>query len=261
MEKRFLLIITGETFRDGPIQSRGRYTQKAYNLQKDAIDSQINFIENIFLNFSTKCEIFLNIYSGNTEYDNDLLSWYGKYAKYVKFNNELLGEDNLHENTLNYIKNNINFNEYDFMFFIRPDLLLKKYFNKIFKTNYTQITFAHINEITDPWGNNSSITEDGYPRVNHQIMMIPRLFYDKLLDGKIWKLHDSYRHSVLNGISSKDINFFLETYHGASTDIIWNPIFHQVGRVETGFWVDKKYRVCSSTHKPYIIDNETNPYE
>ena len=255
--KKFLLIITGETFRCGPQGTRDRGSNESFDLQKIATNSHLEFISHIKNSYDIDCDIFTNIYELNEDWDNMFYSWYGDFIKYSLTNKTLLGEPALHNKTLKYIKDVINKNEYEFMLFIRPDLYLKKYFFKVFNPKSEKITFAHVNEIEDPLGKSWHKTQNGFPAVNHQIFYVPNIFYNELVDFKLWHNHYSYELIVRNGIPKNNIDFFIHTYHSSSTDVTWNPIFHQVGRNETNFWVDRKYRVDATTHNTIISDDET----
>lgn len=254
---KFLLVINGETFRHGGQGSRERGDEESFNLQMIATESQLKFINYVKENNNFDCDIFMNIYSLNDEWDKEFIKQYGDLVKLININNTLLGETSLHSQTLNIIKNKINYNEYEFILFLRPDLFLKNYFSTIFNCDSDKITFAHVNEIEDPLGKSWNQTQRGNPAVNHQIFFVPKKFFTELLDHKLWFNHYSYDLILQHNIKSTNIDFFIYTYHSSSTDVTWNPIFHQVGRNETTFWIDKKYRVNKITHKIDIVEDES----
>jgi len=254
--KKFLLVITGETFRCGPQGSRDRGGEKSFSLQKKASESHIDFIKKIKIKYGFDCDVFFNIYSLNEQSDDVFLKHYDELTKLVNINKELIGEQGLNNQTLHIIKSQLKYDEYDFLLFIRADTYLKNYFFNIFDIENQKITFAHVNEIEDPLGKSWNKTGNGFPAVNHQILYIPKKFYSDLLDFKIWANHYSYELCMRHGISKDNIGFFIYTHHSSSTDVTWNPIFHQVGRNETKFWVDKKYIVDNITHETIITDNE-----
>jgi len=247
--KKFLLAINGETYRCGPQGSRDRGSQESYDLQNLASYSHIEFIEQMKKKFQINSDVLLYVYKLNEEWDKNFQKKYEEYLKDSIILSDLLGEGKLHENLLSHIRNKIQFDEYEFILFIRPDLYLKKYFFEIFEITYDKIKFAHINEITDHLGK-SWHESLGHPSVNHQIFYVPNPFYKKLFDNCIWNNHNSYYSTINSGLNNKQIGFFLDTYHSSSTSNTWNPIFHQVGREETKFWVDHDFIVDSDTHKP-----------
>jgi hypothetical protein len=258
MSRKFLLIVTGESFRCGNQGSRERGSIKSFNPQYHATTSQINFVKYIKSQYNIDCDIFCNLYKLSTEYDYHLTQWYLPYIKFLNFNEILLGEDKLHTQTIKLLTTlNIDIHKYEFILFIRADHFLKPYFCKIFNPNSIKLTFAHINEITDKAGNSYHIGDGGEPSVNHQILYVPKIFFTELLAEKFNKLHGSYYAAICNGINRKDITFFLHTYHSSSTDQTWNPIFHQVGREETAFWADRNYIVDEVSHVPIFVENLT----
>lgn len=265
---RFMMVISGETFRHDPFRdrpsdftphnfpdisayqgNRTRGTEESFKLQNFATTSQLDFIKNIDEKYGLECDVCLFYYKLNEVWDNHFESNFYPHLKYTIKLDTLLGEENLHTMMINYIKSNIDISLYEFILFIIPDLYLKKYFSDIFEIDYDRIKFAHVNEITDHLGK-SYHEQSGFPLVNHQIFYVPKNFYDSLLSHKIWKNHYSYIEAIKNGFSPDKIGFFLETYHSSSTSNTWNPIFHQVGRYESKFWVDQNFILDSQTHKP-----------
>jgi hypothetical protein len=263
MKNKFLLIINGETFRHGPQGSRDRGTEESFNLQNFASKSHLDFINFLKKKFNIDCDILLYFYKLNEEWDSHFLDLYKEYTKYSIVIDKLLGEVFLHSSLIDFIKNNVDLDEYRFLLFIRPDLYLKKYFFDIFELSDEKIKFAHVNEITDNFGKSWNDIS-GFPAVNHQIFYVPKKFFTNLIKGCIWRNHHSYISSLNCGLTKDQIGFFLETYHSSSTSNTWNPIFHQVGREETKFWVDKNFLFDSATHQPTQVsydkryDNLTN---
>ena len=250
---KFLLIINGETYRHGPQGSRERGTTESFELQNFATQSHINFIEYVTDKFNLQSDVLLYYYKINEEWDSHFENSYKKYLSHAVGLPNLLGEIYLHSSLIQFIKNNVNISEYKFVLFIRPDLYLKRYFFEIFNIDEDKIKFAHVNEITDHLGNSWHETH-GYPAVNHQIFYVPNRFFHNLLNDCIWKNHYSYPSSLNCGILKEQIGFFLETYHSSSTSNTWNPIFHQVGREETKFWVDQNFIVDNLTHRPKKVE-------
>jgi hypothetical protein len=261
MKKKFLFVISGESFRYGHQGSRGRGGDESYVRQKIAVTSQTNFIDFIKEKYDIDCDLFFSIYKFSENWDNNFFSWYKKPPLFINNYDNLLGEGMLHSNIISYMYNNINLNNYDFVLFVRADLFLKKYFYEIFDPFCEKVKYAHINEITDKVGKSYNyIPNTEIPAVNHQIFFVPKKYYRNLVYGSLWNNHHSYVTSLRGGLKQSDITFFLNTYHSSSTDITWNPIFHQVGREETDFWVDQKYRVNPETHHPIVVE-DTNPYD
>jgi hypothetical protein len=247
--KKCLIVINGETYRHGPQGSRGRGTEESFKLQNFASKSHLDFVSYIENKFNLECNFLLFYYSLNDLWDKKFESYYLEKTVFTKKLDSLLGETWLHASLLDNINKNVNYNEYDFILFIRPDLYLKNYFFEIFDLTDNKIKFSNINEITDQEGKSWNVILN-HPSVNHQIFYVPKIFYPNLFRGCLWQNHLSYMSCLRCGLSKEQISFFLDTYHSSSTSNTWNPIFHQVGREETKFWVDKDYVVDSDTHNP-----------
>jgi hypothetical protein len=251
---KFLLVINGETFRHGPQGSRDRGGEESHKLQIFASKSHIKLIEHLKEKFGINCDVFLSYYELNDLWDNEFENIYTDYLKFSYRHLSLLGEQNLHYFITDFINKNINYNQYEFILFIRPDLYLKKYFFDVFEMSSDKIKFAHVNEITDHLGKSYHET-NGVPLINHQICYVPNKFYDKLLSKCFWGgCHLSYICAISCGIKKENIDFFIKTYHSSSTSNTWNPIFHQVGRFETKFWADKNYVVDDTHHTPKLVE-------
>jgi hypothetical protein len=259
MKNKFLLVINGETYRHGHQGSRERGSEESYKLQGFATKSHLDFIKFISNKFNIKSDVLLYYYKLNDVWDLQFVKSYEPHLKYSVSLENLLGETNLHSSLIDYIKNNIDINDYKFILFIRPDLYLKKYFLDIFDVQDEKIKFAYVNEITNHLGK-SWHEESGFPSVNHQIFYVPSKFYSELFSGCVWRNHHSYVFSLDCGLKKEQIDFFIKTYHSSSTSNTWNPIFHQVGREETKFWVDKNFVVDDVTHTPKTVEYD-NRYD
>lgn len=251
--KKFLLVPMGETFRyrlDG--DDRGRGTPESYDLQIKASKSHLKLLDSI--NQFCECDIFYHFYSINPKFDSDLIDLYKSknYSVSGHFTDGLIGEVNFYIKTYALLCQ-INLQDYESILFVRSDFFLKPYFNSIYNYQDNRILFAHINEICRGY----HVNHFDQPSVNYMLLHIPNKFFEQLLSGKIMDYHGSYSHCLRNGIVESDLWFMLDTYHSSNSEIVWNPIFHQVGRHESKEWLDKGYRVDIETRKPFRIENDT----
>lgn len=249
---KFLICFTGETFRYGGQFTRNRGCIQS---QEKAVKTHLEFINFIENKMNLKCEILFNIYKFKKEYDDEYIKKYNNYKCYINFNNNLLGEQKLLDNTINLINNF----DYEFILFLRPDHFLKNFFQDVFLKDLNKVKYLHINEISK-YDNTFNIgLEKGYcgivknnvlqnPKVNHQICYIPKIFFKLLKDKHVIKLHDSYIN-LKKYTSEKNIGLFLYTFHSSSTNLCWNPLFYQTSRENTTFWPFKELTICPLTFK------------
>jgi hypothetical protein len=262
MKHKFVLLIQGETYRLGPQMTRTRGGEESYSLQMEATKSHLSFIRYMKEKFNFDCDIILNFYTLNEEYDNKLISKYSKYIINKNLNKDLIGEKNLFNQSVDLFSQK-NINEYDFILFIRADHYLKEFFIKNFIPFENRILFAFPSLLTNSSNseNITNINEVGM-FVDHQIIFVPQKHFDNLTEKKIYNQHSSYVYSVSNGISEDEIWFFVNTLHSSSTDISWNPLFHQIGRKEKTYeeLYEKGYYVDLNTRKAVFNEYEIDRY-
>lgn len=270
--KNCLICITGESFRNGPQSSRIRKDSvHSETNQIRAIHSHLEFITYLKNYYNIISDVLLNIYSFNDCKDTQLIQLYQNHPHinkvYVYLKYELLGEYGLLLNTYDIITYDLKNYKYLFILFIRIDLFLKPYFQNIFDLR-EKIRFSNVNEIGKHFNNfnigmenhlhSAGIMSDDKtfiqnPFVNHQILYVPNKYFNTIYQKK-FILHGSYSH-LLELVPKEDIDFFLYTFHSSSTDISWNPIFHQVGRKECKKWYCKHLIINPTTFEIQNIKN------
>jgi hypothetical protein len=254
MKDKCLFVINGDTFRLGGQGSVGKGGEESINRQKLATDSHNNFFESIEKKLGVKCEIYLNIYTCNDEYDQKLLEWYGERVVNVaihpkRFENEL----GLVYDTTRSLKE-FGLDDYRFVMMIRPDCYIKKYFAEIFKVDDNRVLYAHLDagyKMIDSGGSISFLDALGskldVPHVCHNITYCPHKHFNLFLDNQVWHWHDSLLR-LRNHISRNEIGFFVDTFHWCCSSLDWNPLYSLVGRGEC-----LEYKVPNMTY-----DFETN---
>lgn len=254
---RCLFVITGDTFRLGGQRSPDKGEEGSYNRQKLATDSHNRFFENIEKKFNIQCDLFLNIYKCNDDYDNDLLKWYGnRVINYYIQPERMAGEMELAYDTTNKLSQ-IGIDKYRFVMLIRPDWYLKKYFTEIFEIDDQRVLYAHLDGGYTMKNDNGRISflafgkEYDFPFICHCITYCPKKHFKLLLDNQVWHWHDSLV-KLLTHLPRKDIGFFIDTFHWCCSSLDWNPIYSLVGRSE-----HLEYKMPNIT---YDFENNTVQY-
>ena len=252
MMNKCLFVITGDTFRLGGQRSDNKGGEESYKRQRLATESHIRFFQNIEKKYNVKCDVFLNIYSCNNEYDSDLLKWYSE--RIINSNihpSRLSSEFDLVYDTTSRLSQ-IGIDEYLFVMFIRPDWYLKKYFVEIFDIDEHRVRYAHLDGGYQMVDNNGSITfldalgnHHDVPHVCHCITYCPKKHFRLLLDNQVWHWHDSLLR-LKHQVSRKDVGFFIDTFHWCCSSLDWNPLYSLVGRSE---------------HLEYKMPNKTYDFE
>ena len=164
-----LLVILGESFREGKQHSRTIGTKTSYQGQMEASGTHINFIYHLQQKNIT-VEVYLASYC--TNYDKDLSNIYKPHLVGCDFHKERLGFTNLFYITAKKIKN---INSYDFVFFLRVDLFLKQGLFDVFDPNWTTIRYPSVCWIKGCKVNNS-------PRVSDVMLFVPKKYYNYIVD-------------------------------------------------------------------------------
>tara|TARA_A100001201_G_scaffold141009_2_gene135404 strand:- start:808 stop:1590 length:783 start_codon:yes stop_codon:yes gene_type:complete len=257
---KFLLLITGETYRHGPQMTRDRGGEESYKRQMLATESHINFAKFMKLKYDLDCDIICNFYTLSDDYDKHLSEKYSNYSIFTNFNSSLLGELNAINQSIKFAKDN-NLNNYKFVLSIRPDHYLKEYFNFIFNPYSDKVLFSFVSIPNSASPDDCmSATSNSIVHIDNNIWFVPYKYYSKLSAHKIYYAHNSYNLCRLNDV---DVDVMIDTLHSSSTDLTWNPLFHQVGRKENTYenWKPlSKYYFDNDERKVFSSTNESNKY-
>ena len=217
-----LLLITGEAFREGLQGNRSRDTAASFQPQKMASQSHVDFCDYLKQTHGVKMDIFINTY--DTKYEKELKSWYPN-CKY-KSTKELIGPK-LVQNAVNEIE------DYDFIFWTRPDIFIKPYFYSVFNPKWKTIHFFSQNYTIWHCG-----MLDTSPLVNPTFQFIPKNYFNVLTSINVG--HESWKHyhETFNIPHSK-LNFMVNTYHDTDSYKDYNPYYRYVGRPESTVWHDR----------------------
>jgi hypothetical protein len=232
---KILIVLSGETFRDGgnAVRTSGN-NNKSIQQQICAINSHIRLFKKIENEYSIKSDVFINTYRSNGHEDL-MLELYKEYLiDYKIHENRLRDEFDMIEDTLDRIKN-INIEKYQSVLFIRNDIYLKKYFIDIFRFDENRVLYAFIdsnpsfNMLCESMNMETCLNFDP---INHLISLVPKKHFNLLLDCKAWYWHYSANRlmSKLGGNAHENIGLFIDTLHWCNCIHDWNPIYAQVGR-------------------------------
>lgn len=116
-----LLLLFGESFRDGEHQSRKRDTKKSFLPQKNASESHNRFCDYIMKTYNIPMDIFINTY--DTKYEKELKSWYSHPLTYKS--NTKVTTDKMKFKSVQVALNVVKKDKYDFILIARMDTLMK----------------------------------------------------------------------------------------------------------------------------------------
>lgn len=241
--KKCLVILFGECFRNGGQDSRARGHPASYNMQIDACESHIKYFLVLKTKYNIDTDVIIDSYS--TQYDDELKMLYKDYLITCKFHSDVIGFNALYFDTFTHITN---IDEYEFIHYIRIDMLIKDHFINTFqKTN--KITYSFVCWI----GGHQCSSNNNCPRVADMMVYIPSEYYYIFIRKVLMLDHESYGHLIANGLSKEDIGFFALTYHDSDSAKDWNPLYIIVNRPIAEKWHSTAYRLNQDTHEPVTV--------
>lgn len=238
--KKGLFIFVGESFRTGGQSSRIKGLPESYDDQKLASESHVKIVKRVSEDHGVDPEIKILTYP--TQYIQDLAKWYDGVNTNIYVYQEPIGYANLTSEAVNRIDE-----EYEFIFFIRIDLILKSDFTKLIKKN-------KINYSTVCWLYNNSHKIGHLHRVADLMLYIPSEFIPNLKSREILLNHDSM--AFLGENCRNSVDFLLDTYHDSDSQKDRNPLYRIAGRPESDSWYSAGYRLG-----PDPISDESKTYE
>ena len=229
-EDKCLLVLYGESFRDGLNQERNKDTERSFLNQMIACDSHLKFINTIQNKYNINTDVVISTY--DTKYENKLKEKYKNNNLIYKSQSELIGPSKIAQKGIE----NINYNKYKFILFTRNDVFLKDQFINEFII-YDKIMYLSQN-ITSFDCYIDKTTRVISPSVNPIIMYVPNNYFN--IVNEIDVEHMSwYLLKQKYNYDRNEIGFILNGHHDSNTFSGWNPYYKLVGRNETNNWVDK----------------------
>lgn len=244
--QRILLVLTGDAFRH--VNGRPYVDPANFNDQKTCSFSHLRFLQRIR---PAEADVLINTYAFTPDYDAALRSWYPNVIRYTA-HPEMLGEYGLVDDTIAQLSE-LDLSPYDGILFVRIDLFLREYFNFVFRVHEESVLYAHLDSHEES-GNGGP-----YPGICHNLVYVPRPFFSLLLQGVVWKRHESA--NLLAPYTNK-IKFYSNTFHSCNTAHEWNPFFAMAGRDEPQvLWCSRNgnyrgKRFNWSTRKTAIVPND-----
>ncbi len=223
---RGLLLLFGESFRLGGQGNRNRGSAESYDGQMKAVQSQVDLIDHLR---RKGIEMDVGISSYTTPYQEDILKLYPRVVFYL-FHPYLLGQNELIR--LGLKQANID-QDYDFVFYMRIDLLIKSPFLDIVEPWQTIRFISVCWKYWDRYGN--------HPRVNDMMLYIPKKYFKYL--SRIHLSHETWKNLIDIGLTYEDLDMMCDTYHDSDSAIDYNPYYSIVNRPE-----------CSTHHTNKFFD-------
>ena len=234
---RGLVILVGESFRDGKRGSRATGTSQSPAWQKEATESHIQFLKHIEQKHNLTLDISLNTYG--TNYTKDLIDWYSSDFNVIRYFFGIKQEEAKHKHTTeinktikNAMRRDYKNADYDFTFVLRFDLVLKQCLFDVFDPNWTTIRFPFV------WFWREGKTEKfecgySFPVVSDVMLFLPKKFFDTLfefhLDLNSWK--DLICNEDL-ALTYDDMDVMVDTMHRLNSQDMRNPLYKMVSRPE-----------------------------
>lgn len=216
-----LLLLYGECFRDGHHKSRLTDTPTSYLPQKEASLSHVAFCDEMKKK-GVNMDVLIHTYP--TKYEKDLRSWYTYPTTYFEKKRYPFKKA---ENALtSYMRITKKVDRsYDFVLFLRLDILLKPSFYTLINPSWDKIYFFS-QEFT-AFG--CGFLEGNIPAVNPTIQFIPKRFFYMLDHVNVH--HDGWKKYYTLGI--KELDFMVDKYHDADTYYDYNSYYKMANRPET----------------------------
>lgn len=217
-----LFILSGQVFRINHFDN-----EEIIKRQIVATLSHLDLINTIKDKFNYSVKIIFNISNNNNNYIiyNILKNYILKINEYIKVESEFV----LIEETLDLLKNiDLKEENIKYIFFLRPDLYLKKYFICNFKLNNEKIIYSHIDT------NYKSFDLKHFPSVWQCIVLIPEIFFNLInfinKQHGIWYYHGSANNFMKVINDNNKIDFFDNRLYYTTSEHNWNPMYIMIDR-------------------------------
>jgi len=241
-KKNGLFILMGECFRQAMAATRTRDTPQGIKNQKESSQSHVKLIERL-QSENYNIDIAINTY--DTVNDKLLLEYYNTTnVIYVNFTKDRYTcEKDAAEWSVKNTLSKLNKDNYEFIFLLRLDLLLKTDLIKIFDPTWNTITFPNVMFIDKGMD---------YPHIATLFCFIPKKYFNPFdkWDGLIHNAHHLFHHHsgmslMTSGLTLNDIGFASDLIYIANTIQMSNPLYAINCRPEgPSFlkgWSNKKY--------------------
>jgi len=219
---RCLLVVSGESFRNGGQGTRGRSdSPDSVDRQKLASYSHLRVINFLKAKFDIDTDIFINTYKFTPECDELLLKIYGPKVIYTNFRTTPSSSCEDFMGQTNRFVSELDLSPYEFILFIRIDLYIKEYFLSKFKKIDNKIRYG--------------LLDYGTLGILHDIVYMPKCYFNLINVDMLSNFRNPHNGAdyVSRVIGRQSIDHFINSYHSLSTNLNWNPIFTNVDRPES----------------------------
>ncbi len=265
--KKALFVTAGGSFRSGGGRTSGGSVNtimglpNSYEEQKLATTTHLQYIDYL-KNQGYEVDVVVGTYE--TQYTKDLLSWYKittpkLEAKIFDFTSNSAaflekpagapgyGLSRMFQLTIN----NINLDSYDFIIYIRVDVVIKNLSLFISKLNIqsTQLLLAY--NLMDPY-----LSFGGHPFPTDMIMFIPKNLFNKINFSEIEIFHSMWKWFVdSSNLSTEDIGYMLDTMHDSDSAKDWNPLYRLANRYSVSRWSGVGFKYDPKTKTTFVDPN------
>ena len=228
--KKGLLVLYGESFRDGRQNDRTRDTENSINTQEKASKSHVTLCDYLKNTHNVNMDIVITTH--DTKYKKELQNFYSKYNPNITTVDDT--KDNL--DAVSRITKNIqnvllskDIDAYDFILLTRNDICFKPNFEPIIDPEWNKIMFvSKLIANCKYYG----FFQNGDPNVNPTIIYIPKSYFAKIKNN-IFIDHDAWtKYKNALNITDSDMDFMTNYSFDSDTYKDKNDYYYMVGREE-----------------------------
>lgn len=263
--KKALFVTAGGSFRSGGGRTSGGsvYTimglENSYNEQKLATNTHLEYIDYL-KNQGYGVDVLVGTYE--TQYTQDLLSWYKTRtskleAKLFDFtpNSETFlekpsgapgyGLSRMFQLTLD----KINLDCYDFIVYIRVDVVIKNINLFISKLNIQTKRLLLGFNLMDPYLAYGGL----HPFPTDMIMFVPNNLFSKIDFSNIEIFHSIWKWFAEKcNLTENDIGYIIDTMHDSDSAKDWNPLYRLANRFSVSKWSGVGYKYDPKTRTAFL---------
>ena len=227
MQKRGLMILRGMSFRKGMHGSLNIYDSEAVEEQILATESHKKLVEKVIEKYNIEFDIALD--TVETPHTHLLFKILGKHLKKycIRGYHDLTQVFSFQRPLYNW---QFLIAEYDFVFVVRNDILLKEQMIETLNPHDDKLMFPFVEAYEVRY-----IPENkSYPRHSDCMMYFPKRYFHTLSGFNFYQdavdFHDFLYKVICNIDSTVEYDFYIKTYHYSHTVDMWNPLFEITNR-------------------------------
>ena len=266
--KKVLFVTAGGSFRSGGGRTSGGSIntimglENSYNEQKIATNTHLQYIDYLK---SQGYEVDVRVGTYDTPYMQELLSWYKTRtpkleAKVFDFtpNSETFlekpsgapgyGLSRMFQLTMN----NVNLDSYDFIIYIRVDVIIKNLNLFVSKLNIQSKKLLLGFNLMNPYLSYG----ESHPFPTDMIMFVPNNLFNKIDFSNIEIFHSMWKwFEEKSNLTVDDIGYIIDTMHDSDSSKDWNPLYKIANRFSVPRWTGVGYKYDPKTRTAFIDTN------